>query len=218
VLVDAHARDLSCDDDKLFSPEQALSYALHVCSAVQHLHGTQRVHTDIKPSNLLLAPVGDAASPTACPGADADKALLKLGDMGVAALVIGGDLRQIAGYSRHVPRWLNTRPFASDAFAIAWVLLDMLSLTNDTDMDARPMSDDAAFNTLLANRKARVGDFYSDQREVLLPLLDAAICTDLHRAPDADAKRSASPLSVTTLYKQIDSALQAIQHTRKGGL
>jgi serine/threonine protein kinase len=135
-----------CDRDQWFAPEQAIVYALHVCAATQHLHETRRVHGDIRPPNLLLGPESAASRMleiSACPGADADKALLKLGDMGVAAVVSSrGGLLQTHAYSRHVAPWFKTKPFASDAFSIAWVLLDMLSLTNDTDADTKLMHDD----------------------------------------------------------------------------
>jgi hypothetical protein len=143
--------------------------------------------------------------------------VLKLGDMGVAAVVSrSGTVLQTHLDSRHVAGWFKTKPFASDAYSIAWVLLDMLALTNDTDPNAENSQDEAELRALLASKKSEVAQFYPAERDLLLPLLDAAIRMDLHR-PAAGAKRPLPTPSVAVLRKQLESTLRRLLESRKGG-
>jgi hypothetical protein len=54
----------------------------------------------------------------------------KLADFGAAVHVTAGKL-QTRGRSHHVPNWFPKYPFAADAYAISWVLLDILSLEHE---------------------------------------------------------------------------------------
>src|SRR6202041_1970715 len=44
-----------CDDNKL-TPRQRLELFVPVCQAVQHAHQKGIIHSDLKPSNVLVAP------------------------------------------------------------------------------------------------------------------------------------------------------------------
>jgi serine/threonine protein kinase len=105
-----------------------LDLALQLCNAVKHLHGVNVVHSDVKPANILFASA-------------ARRDHLKLGDFGVARFHNSGAAASSAvvrGLSKHLPPWYDpyvgvTFPKSGDAWAVARVLLDMMTLDCEPD-------------------------------------------------------------------------------------
>lgn len=156
--------------DKPFEPAQAVAYCLQLCAAVAHMHSLDRVHADIKPGNVLLCPESPQTRELDIPrlrGVPAQQAVAKLADFGAAVHATTGKLTD-RGRSHHVPEWFAKFPCAADAYAVAWVLVDLLSLEH-TDAKFQSFSLRTA-EDVFANRMEQIEKLYPDDATLLYQL------------------------------------------------
>lgn len=178
------ARNLAevVEQDGRLDPREAARIGAQLADALQAVHAAGIVHSDVKPSNVLVPGTGTGTN------SDNDPPTVKLTDFGVSWTVSGDTTLTDTGLIRGTPAFLSPEVAnggdaspASDVFSLGATLYAAVE-------GGSPYGD--ATNPLLLLRRAASGRFpTSSHAGPLAPVLSALLARDPADRPDAGRAR-----------------------------